>query len=38
MSEDGLRGYWVLKGPKPVMSTLISSEECAAEFVLGKES
>ena len=30
MREEGLRGYWVLKGPKPVMSTLISSdsEDC----------
>jgi hypothetical protein len=27
ISEEGLRGYWVLKGPKPVMSTLTSVED-----------
>ena len=30
ISEEGLRGYLVLKGPKPVMSTLISAEDSAA--------
>lgn len=35
MREEGLRGYSVLKGPKPVISTLISSGDCVSEPVLG---
>ena len=31
ISEEGLRGYRVLKGPKPVISTLISTDDCAPE-------
>lgn len=37
MREEGLRGYLDLKGPKPVMSTLISSEDCASDSVLGEK-
>jgi len=38
MREEGLSGYWILKGPKPVTSTLISSEDCVSNSVLVAES
>lgn len=38
MREEGLRGYWVLKGPKPVIRTLTSSEDSISGSAFEEES
>ena len=38
MREEGLRGYWVLKWPKPVIRTLTSSEDSISGSAFEEES